>query len=81
MPRRRVLHALVLAPAALAGCAAARGEGPAGTPAPAGEGGDAPPPRAAASGAIDAVRAFRLPPDAEPAAIFRAAAARPGDAR
>ena len=68
--RRNVLRALALAPAALAGCAGARAER-----AP------APPPRTAGSAAVEAVRAFRLAPDAEPAAVFRAAAARPGEPR
>jgi hypothetical protein len=79
LPRRGVLRALALAPAALAGCAAGRAELAAPAPSAA-EDGAAPPPqpaRAATAGAVAAIRAFRLPADAEPASIFRAAAARP----
>jgi hypothetical protein len=85
VPRRGVLRALALAPAALAGCAAGRGERSAGTSAPSEDGGEAAPtqaaPRGAGAAAVEAVRAFRLAPDAEPADVFRAAAARPGEPR
>lgn len=78
VPRRRLLQALAFAPAAVAGCAAARAERPAvdadGTPLPSA--------RSGAEGfgpALAALRAFKVPADAEPAFVFRAAAARPGD--
>jgi hypothetical protein len=83
LPRRDVLRALALAPAALAGCAATR----AAIVAPAGEAAAAPPqpqPAHAPSprpGAVAAVRGYHLAADAEPAFVFRAAAARPGEPR
>ena len=75
--RRGVLRLLALAPAALAGCAATVAEagrtgGPAGAPR-----GVAPPPVSAAS--VGTVRSYRLPAETEPAAVFRAAASRPGE--
>jgi hypothetical protein len=80
-PRRGILRALALAPAALAGCAgpaaeraSAAGDPAAPKPSPAG----APPP---GGGAVAVVRAFRLAADAEPAFSFRAAMARPGEPR
>jgi hypothetical protein len=80
VPRRAVLKALALAPAAVAGCAAAGAERPAadvdGTPLPPSRpGGD----RERRS--LAAVRAFKVPAEADPAFVFRAAAARPGDRR
>lgn len=83
LARRRFLGALALAPAALAGCTAAGSAGPKAAPA-AGAPGAAPssaaPARAAAPDAtIGAVREHPLPPDAEPAFVFRAGAARPGE--
>jgi hypothetical protein len=81
VPRRRVLKAFALASAAVAGCAGAqaeRGEAAAdGAPVPK-RGGDV---AGAPGSAVAAVRAFPVPPDAEPAFVFRAAAARPGDLR
>jgi hypothetical protein len=84
LPRRGILRALALAPAALAACAgpsaeravAAAGAGDAGPPRPTPGSAPSPPPRALA-----AVRAFELAADAEPAFSFRAAAARPGEPR
>jgi hypothetical protein len=80
LPRRRVLRALALAPAALAGCAAGRA---AAVAAPASGEAVAParPARGAAVPAVAAVRAFRLPADAEPASVFHAAGVRPGEPR
>jgi hypothetical protein len=83
VPRRGVLRALALAPAALAACAAGR---PAVVPesAAAGDtGAPASPPAAPgpSAGALAVLRGFHLPADAEPASIFRAAAARPGEPR
>jgi hypothetical protein len=83
LPRRGILRALALAPAALAGCAAATLER-GGEPAAGGSGAQAPAaPRAPAPApaAVAALRGFRLPPEAEPAAVFRATGARPGDPR
>ncbi len=79
IPRRGMLKALALAPAAVAGCAAPRAERTApGADARAGAGAGAS--GAAPSGAALAeVRAFRVPADVEPAFVFRAAAARPGE--
>ena len=82
-PRRGILRALALAPAALAGCAgpAAERASAAGDPAaPKQKPSPAltPPP---GGGAVAAVRAFRLAADAEPAFSFRAATARPGESR
>ncbi len=74
--RRGVLKALALAPAAIAGCAAARAE----RAAPSEEDGslpvDAPGAAAAPGAAVAAIRAFPVPADAEPAFVFRAAGAR-----
>lgn len=94
LPRRRVLRALALAPAALAGCAAARPElaappAPVTPPGPQVEpGASAAAPSSAAAPAaappppaLAAIRAYRLPADAEPAFVFRAAAVRPGEPR
>jgi hypothetical protein len=82
LPRRGILRALALAPAALAGCAGATAER-GGGPAAAGDRAAQPStaPRGAAPSAVAAVRDFRLPADAEPAAVFRATAARPGEPR
>jgi hypothetical protein len=84
LPRRGVLRALALAPVALAGCAAGRaGPAPAAPGAP-GDPGPAPAAQAAPAlpaGALAALRTFRLPADAEPAFVFRAVAARPGEPR
>jgi hypothetical protein len=82
VPRRRFLEALAIAPAAAAaGCAGAGADrrAPDGDPAPAAAGptsGSRPP-----AGAVAAIRAFAVPPEADPAFVFRAAAARPGDPR
>ncbi len=83
VPRRGILRALALAPAALAGCAAGLAErappdGGGGSDPAAASGGAAalPPP---ADPALAAVRGFRLAPDAEPAFVFRAATSRPGE--
>jgi hypothetical protein len=67
-PRRAFLRLAALAPLA-AGCAGLR-VGPKGEPAA------GPSPAAGADDALEAVRAFPLPPDAEPAAVFRAVVAR-----
>jgi hypothetical protein len=77
-----VLRALALAPVAAAACAAGRAEraepGEPGEPRPSGGAArkGAPPGQALA-----AIRAHAVPPDAEPAFVFRAAASRPGDTR
>jgi hypothetical protein len=88
-PRRGFLRALALGPAALAvGCAGSRAAGPGATAAapaeaqPAGAEGRAPQPSPPGSGDEDPLAAIRrhpLPMDAEPAFVFRAAAARPGE--
>lgn len=78
MPRRGILRALALLPAALAGCAAAKAER---APGPGLEPSAAPPARALPPGAVAAVRGFQLSGEGEPALVFRAAAARPGDPR
>ncbi len=77
--RRGFLGALALAPAALAGCATASGgaKGRSATSAQAGLAGRGDAPRE--PGALGPVRSFPLPRDAEPAAVFRAVAARPGE--
>lgn len=80
LARRQFLGALAVAPAALAGCAAAGASGP---HAPADQGGEphagsAPLGAAAADAAAHAVREQPLPVEAEPAFTFRAAAVRPG---
>jgi hypothetical protein len=74
--RRGVLRLLALAPAALAGCATVGAEAGRSV-APAAPRGVAPPPVSAAS--IGTIRSFRLPAETEPAAVFRAAASRPGE--
>ncbi len=78
VPRRGVLKALALAPATIAACAGARAERPAAGEKPrsvaAADGGGSGAPDAA----LAAIRAVRVPPDAEPAFVFRAAA-RPGE--
>ncbi len=77
LARRRFLGALAVAPAALAGCGtsgAARREGTDGG-AGASQGSRA----AAPDAVVRAVREARLPPDAEPAFVFRAGSARPGE--
>jgi hypothetical protein len=81
VPRRRFLEALALAPAAAAaGCAASGAERrPADGGAEAAETGAGPAPRRAAP--VSAIRAFPVGADAEPAFVFRAAGARPGDPR
>lgn len=83
LPRRGVLRALALAPVALAGCAAGQANPAAAPVGAAGDAGAAPAAQAAAlpAGALAVLRAFRLPADAEPAFVFRAAAARPGEPR
>jgi hypothetical protein len=79
VPRRRVLKALALVPAAAAGCAGAHAEGAARTDGAAAQRrGDA---RSPAGPAVAAIRAHPVPAEAEPAFVFRAAAARPGDPR
>jgi len=78
--RRRFLGALALAPAAVAGCAASRAERPAADA----DGMPLPPTRSDADAtrrSLAAIRAFPVPADADPAFVFRAAAARPGDPR
>jgi hypothetical protein len=79
LPRRQLLRVLAVAPAALAGCAAGRA-GPTATPEGAAAPGQ-PSPAPLAPGALATVRAFRLAADAEPAFVFRAAAARTGEPR
>jgi beta-lactamase class A len=83
LARRRFLGALAAAPAALAGCsvAGAAGARSAGAPGEAGpERGPAAQARAPApDAATRAVRDQPLPPDAEPAFVFRAGAVRPGE--
>jgi hypothetical protein len=86
LPRRGILRALALAPAALAGCAAGSAAGSAergGVPAAVGGRAEKPPaaPGAPVPATVAAVRALRLPADAEPAAVLRATAARPGEPR
>ncbi|HET8540849.1 MAG TPA: hypothetical protein VFL83_13340 [Anaeromyxobacter sp.] len=80
LARRRFLGALAAAPAALAGCSGAAAAPGAtarapGAPAPAGAAGRPPAPDAATR----AVREQPLAADAEPAFVFRAGAARPGE--
>jgi hypothetical protein len=78
VPRRRFLAALALAPAA--GCAAGGAERrPDGAGRDGAQAGGAEAAPAAAT--VAAVRAWPVAPDAEPAFVFRAAAARPGDGR
>lgn len=74
--RRSFLGTLALAPAVVAGCAGAAASG--GGSAPEGPGAEGAPAGAAAA-ALAAVRGFPLPPGVEPAFVFRAAAARPGE--
>jgi hypothetical protein len=79
LARRRFLGALALAPAALAGCATAGtrgGDAPGGA---ASQGARAPSRLPAPDAATRAVRGLTLPPDAEPAFVFRAGTARPGE--
>jgi hypothetical protein len=76
--RRGFLGALALAPAALAGCAGGSAVAGAGTPSRSAAGA----PDALADtrvAALAAVRGFALAADVEPAFVFRAAAARPGE--
>jgi len=79
IPRRGMLKALALAPVAVAGCAGQRAE----RTAPGADARSLPSAGASGTGAPGAalaqVRAFRVPADAEPAFVFRAAAARPGE--
>jgi hypothetical protein len=75
-----VLKALALAPLAAAGCAAAEAERAGSGDAPA-RSEDVRRGGASGAAALGAIRAHPLPPEAEPAFVFRAAAARPGDAR
>lgn len=80
VPRRRMLKALALAPATLAGCAAvgAAEPGPAAAP----RARPAAAPGAPAHDAIlRALRSFPVPADAEPAFVFRAGGVRPGERR
>jgi hypothetical protein len=74
------VKALAVSSAAAAGCAGARpelaGPGEAGA-APGGRPDPAPSPGAA----VAEVRAFKVPAEADPALVFRAPAARPGDPR
>lgn len=75
--RRRFLGSLALAPAALAGCAgAASSRSPGALARGSGQAAAVPP---GGAGAADALRAYPLARDAEPALVFRAAAARPGE--
>jgi hypothetical protein len=77
LPRRRFLGVLAAAPAALAGCAGAAAVA---APTSSAGAGDAAPARAPApDDATRAVREQPLRPDAEPAFVFRAGAARPGE--
>jgi len=82
LARRRFLGALAAAPAALAGCSAVGAAGPrvggAGQPG-AGAGSGTPARSPAPDAATRAVREQPLPSDAEPAFVFRAGAARPGE--
>jgi hypothetical protein len=80
LARRRFLGVLAAAPAALAGCASSAAEGPRAA------GGSSEPERsgagagtAAPDAATAAVRAVPLEAEAEPAFVFRAGAARPGE--
>ncbi len=78
LARRRFLGALAVAPAALAGCATAAAAGAAtGGPPAAPRGGATPAP--APDAATRTVRDQQLPPDAEPAFVFRAGSVRPGE--
>jgi hypothetical protein len=77
--RRGFLGALALAPAAIAGCVGGSAAGRSAAPGGAGTG-DALAPAAARSAAATAVvRSFPLAADVEPAFVFRATAARPGE--
>jgi hypothetical protein len=78
LPRRRMLKVLAVAPAALAGCASVKAERA--TP-DASAGASRGPDAAAPEAALAAIRSFPLAPDAEPAFVFRATAARPGEPR
>jgi hypothetical protein len=77
LPRRGFLGALALAPAALAGCAAGSGSAR-GAPAAAAGGGGRGERDGRVEAALAAVRSHPLSAEAEPALVFRAAAARPG---
>jgi hypothetical protein len=81
LARRGFLEVLALAPvaAALGGCAGARAAAAAAPPAPPERAGRVPWVDEAA--ALDAIRDAIVPEDAEPALVFRAAAARPGEPR
>lgn len=82
LPRRGFLGIALLGPAALAACS--RGHAAAAPRAGASEATASPLRRASAEradAAVAAVRAFPLPASAEPAVVFRAAAARPGEPR
>lgn len=72
--RRAFLGTIALAPAALAACAGASGRRGAGASAA-----TAPAPPPAPETGLAAVRSFPLPAGAEPALVFRAVAARPGE--
>jgi hypothetical protein len=77
--RRGFLGALALAPAALAGCAGGSAAAGAGAPPHAAAAGAPDAPADTRVAALAAVRGFALAPGAEPAFVFRAAAARPGE--
>jgi len=77
LARRRFLGALAVAPAALAGCASS-GSARRGSAGP-GQGAPATPHPPAPDAAIRAVRELALPAEAEPAFVFRAGTARPGE--
>jgi nitrous oxide reductase len=81
LARRRFLGALAAAPAALAGCSAVGAAGSMGGAGPPGAGAvsGAPARAPAPDAATRAVREQPLPSDAEPAFVFRAGAARPGE--
>jgi hypothetical protein len=77
LPRRGILKALALAPAALVGCAGAAAELAQGGGEPDAAGG-APAARPAGKGtapeqALVAIRTFAVDPDGQPACVFRAA--------
>jgi hypothetical protein len=75
LPRRGFLGALALAPAALGACrTASAAAGASGGPAAPGSA-----PAPAPDAAVRAVREAPLAADAEPAFVFRAGAARPGE--
>lgn len=78
VPRRAILRSLALAPAALAGCA---GAGAAAHPPGAAPDGGSSAAARSPDAAVAALRAVPLPPAAEPAFVFRAALARPGEGK